>query len=443
MIVALREERIDDAIAESHHLSTGRVAQILASAEPGLPSAFLLAIEASRAGDILGQMSTPVAADILEGLEPDDAVGLFREIRPEYAADIYHLWSRVDPERAESVVGALEEGHAAKVRELGQYPPGTVGAAMVIRYLAVEQGATVGDTVLAIRSAPPEVERSAYVYVVDGAGALEGVVSVRDLLLADPELRVDELANRQTVAVATGDDALSAARLLRNRAFKLLPVVDADGRLVGVLTRDDAFDLLAAEIAGGFVRSAQGSVDESFFTPPMAAVRGRLPWMGLNVFLNLGAVVVISSFESTIAQVAILAAFLPMITDMGGNVGIQALSVAIRSLALDEVRIGDFWRAVRKEVLIGLVNGATLGLLFAVMATVLEANAWLGLVAGFALAVNVLLAGVVGGALPFIIKRLGKDPAMMTGPFLTTITDITGVSIYLGLSTIFLTQIVG
>lgn len=163
--------------------------------------------------------------------------------------------------------------------------------------------------------------------------------------------------------------------------------------------------------------------------------------MAVNIFLNLGAVWVISSFEDTLIQVAILAAFLPMITDMGGNVGIQALSVSIRSMALGESRLGDVWKAVRKETIIGLCNGLALGVLFSVVAFALQGNAVLGLVAGLALGINVLVAGVVGGSMPFLIKRLGKDPAMMTGPVLTTVTDITGVTIFLGLSTVFLTSL--
>ncbi len=211
---------------------------------------------------------------------------------------------------------------------------------MVLRYLGIHTDATVGDALTAIRSAPDEVERTAYVYVLDDEDWPVGVLSVRDLLSAPREEPVQRITGPDVVAVEADDEAVKAAQLLRNRGLKLLPV-------------------------------------------------------------------------------------------------------AIRSIALGEVRIRDFWQAVRKEVAVGLVNGAFLGLLFAGVATLLEGNPWLGLVAGVALGMNVLVAGVVGGGLPSIIKRLGKDPAMMTGPFLTTVTDITGVSIYLGLSTVFLTQIMG
>ncbi len=439
---ALAEERFTDAAYEASHLSPGRVAQVLADSARGAAIPALRELREEMAGDVLAHMPTPLVADLLSSLEEEEARHFFRRIPPEYAADVYHAWMASDPAWAETVLAGVEDPARSVIRELGRYPPDTAGAAMVVRHLSIRSGSTVRDTVEAIRSAPVGMERSAYVYVVDEHGRPLGVLSIRQLLTADADEVVDRIMASDLVVVEADDDAVAAARLLRNRGLELLPVVSAESRLLGVITQDDAFELLREELAQDFVEIAQGSPDESFFTPPIGAVRRRLPWMGANVFLNLGAVFVISSFESTIAQVAILAAFLPMITDMGGNVGIQALSVAIRSIALGEVRIRDFWRAVRKEVAVGLINGAVLGALFGGVALLLEGNPWLGLVAGTALGVNVFVAGVVGGSLPFIIKRFGRDPAMMTGPFLTTVTDITGVTIYLGLSTYFLTRIV-
>ncbi len=439
---ALTRGDVPEATDRAAQLSTMSVARALTECRAETAHAVLFALPEERVGEVLGRMPPPLAAEILVGSSPEERVHLFRRVRPDFAADIYHALREEEPEVAQELLMSVDEPGRGLIERLGRYPPETAGAVMVLDYVAIESGSTVKDALAAIRSAPDYVERTAYIYVVDGERRPEGVLSLRELLSAPPETPVDRIMTRELVAVLADDDAVEAAHRLRNRGYKLLPVVDAEQRLVGVLTRGDAFELLTEEVAQGFVRSAQGSPDESFFTPPMGAVQRRLPWMVGNVFLNLGAVFVIASFEETIAQVAILAAFLPMITDMGGNVGIQALSVAIRSIALGEVRIRDFWRAVRKEVLVGLVNGAALGTLFAGMAFVLEGNPWLGLVAGVALGVNVLVAGVVGGSLPFIIKRFGKDPAMMTGPFLTTVTDITGVTIYLGLSTLFLTRII-
>lgn len=223
----------------------------------------------------------------------------------------------------------------------------------------------------------------------------------------------------------------------------MLPVTNDENVLVGVLLLDDAIDILSENLADQFVQVGAASVDESFYTPPLGSVNKRLPWMAGNIFLNLGAVAVIASYEATIEAVAALAIFLPMITDMGGNVGIQALSVSIRSLPLGEVRISQYLKAPRKEIIVGLINGLALGALFTVIAIMFQGNAVLGMVAGVALCCNVLLAGIVGGTLPFVIKQFGGDPAMMTCPVLTTITDITGVSIYLRLSTLFLASLIG
>lgn len=315
------------------------------------------------------------------------------------------------------------------------------GAFMSTRYLAVELGSTVGQIMEAIRSARAEISNTAYVYVIRSAGQLRGVISLRDLMMEKSKTLVDDVMVSDVFAVRTTDDASEAARRMRSRRLKMMPVVDDQDVLCGVITIDQAMDLLASEVADEFVSISAASPDESFFTPPRETVRRRLPWMASNIFLNLGAVWVISSFEDTLVQVAILAAFLPMITDMGGNVGIQALSVSIRSMALGEARLGDVWKAIHKETVVGLINGLALGLLFSIVAFAIQGNVILGIVAGVALGANVLVAGLVGGTLPFLIKRFGKDPAMMTGPVLTTITDITGVTIYLGLSTVFLASL--
>ena len=443
-LVRALEHDHEHKVAElASKLSPGLCARVMAEANPEAVVHGLREMPRRRAGQIIAAMPPELAAKLLRSLEPAEATKLLNRTSPDRVADLVAVAEKKDPTWTVALLAALDRPLREHATALVRYEPGTVGAVMKPTYLAVNQGTTVARTLETIHSVPAEIERTAYVFVVDGQRRPQGVMSMRDLLVAEPHKRVDEIMTSHVVAVRTSDTAASAARALRNRRFKMMPVLDEHDALVGVLAIEDAVAILAHNVADMFVEASGASPDESFYTPPLGAVRRRLPWMGANVFLNLGAVAVISSFESTIAQVAILAAFLPMITDMGGNVGIQALSVAIRSIALDEVRLRDFAKAVRKELIIGLVNGAALGTLFAGLAWLLEGNPWIGAVAGLALGVNVLVAGVVGGTMPFLIKRLGKDPAMMTGPILTTITDITGVSIYLGLCTLMLTQILG
>ncbi len=435
MRAALDEGRVAEAVAAAENLSSSRAAEALREAPSEQIVPFLLACSSHHAGRILGNLPPDYAAAIMEQQELEVAANLVSAVPPDHAADILQA---MPPELGERLLASSARTFREAVGKLLEHPAGSAGAHMTSRYLTIGRQHTVGETLAAVRSAPAEVERSTYVYVTDAADKPVGVVSVRDLLRRDPKTPLARAMTPHVVAVSVTDSAVQAAELIRNRRFTMLPVLALDGTLAGIITFDDAMDIVSAQVAGQFAGVNAGSVDESFFTPPLSAVKLRLPWMAANVFLNLGAVAVISSFEETIAAVAILAAFLPMITDMGGNVGIQSLSVAIRSIALGEVRLREFWRAVRKELAIGIVNGLALGALFMMIATFWQRNALIGAIAGIALATNVLVAGVVGGTIPFLIKRLGKDPAMMTGPLLTTITDITGVTIYLGLSTILL-----
>lgn len=438
MLEALDENNYLKASEYAQKLSAARVANILTEVPREKVVPCLEEMPPNRSGLIMSYFPTEVAEEILAEMRVDDATRLVSNIPVDRAADIVAL---MPDELANEILSKLTPQVQGIIRDLMHFEPGTAGAAMTSYFLAVKTGSTVKETLDAIHYAPSHIESRSYVYIVNGNGKPLGVISVKDLIRSAPDESVEKIMETGLVAVRTDDSAIEAAKILRNRRLQMMPVLDDAEKIVGVIILDDAIDILTHNVADQFVLIGGGSVDESFFTPPVQSVKKRLPWMAANIFLNLGAVAVITSFEDTIAQVAALAVFLPMITDMGGNVGIQSLSVSIRSIALGEVRLAEYWKAVRKEIIVGLINGLALGVLFTVVALVLRGDPVLGLVAGTALAVNVFVAGVVGGTLPFLIKKLGKDPAMMTGPVLTTITDITGVSIYLGLSTIFLTSL--
>ncbi|MCC5940117.1 MAG: magnesium transporter [Balneolaceae bacterium] len=437
---AMMQNRVDEGVDIAPNLSSGRIAQILTELDNDVVVPFLERVDEKHAADILIKLPREMAADLYRNMNPDISTRLIDTIPVDDAADIIALLNQAEVDHLFSKID-IESGGI--IRNLMTYEEDTVGSVMNTYYIAVREGTSVGDTLNAMKDAPAQIQNRAYVYVVDDQGKPKSAVSMKDLIRTDPTKRIDEIGTKDVVVVHTGDSAVHAAQLLRNRRFQMLPVTNDENVLVGILLLDDAIDILSENMADMFMTMGAASADESFYTPPLGSVKKRLPWMAGNVFLNLGAVAVIASFEATIEAVAALAIFLPMITDMGGNVGIQALSVSIRSIALGEVRLSEYWRAAKKEVIVGLVNGLALGALFSVIAYMVHGSPTLGLVAGTALAANVLLAGIVGGTLPFIIKRWGGDPAMMTGPVLTTITDITGVTIYLGLSTYFLASLLG
>ncbi|SEP09719.1 magnesium transporter [Aquisalimonas asiatica] len=434
----LKEGDLPAALKASGNVSTLRAASVLMEAPRGTVVPFFRLAGWEKAASLATYLPREFTARLLGEMEDDEARLLIAGMPYHVIADVLDV---LPEDERQAIKQGLDADVLRQVETIAAYPDDSAGSIMSPYYLAVPEHASAHEAVDAVRYAPADVERGAYIYVVDAERRPVGVVSLRDLTLARARDEVSDLMTRDVMVARVDDAAMDAARRVRSRRLKLLPVVDGDSRLVGVITINQAMDLLAHEAVDEVAQIHAVSVDETFFTPPAEAVRRRLPWMAANIFLNLGAVVVITSFEETLVQVAILAAFLPMITDMGGNVGIQALSVSIRSIALGEVRLRDFWLAVRKELFIGICNGIALGALFTVVAYVMQGSLVLGLVAGTALAVNVLVAGVVGGTIPFLIKRIGRDPAMMTGPVLTTITDITGVSIYLGLCTVFLTSL--
>ncbi len=437
----LEKGQIDKAVKLAERLSNRRLVDIIVSAPEEAVIPFLKGLSWQRAARVAAWLPEELTLDLMENLIPAEQQEFISRLDSDELTD---LLDHLPEEERQKYISLFLPDQQEEVEQLAEYAPDSVGGHMEKEYLTIHQEQTARDALEKMRQArQQQIDNIGYIYVIDESGGLKGVASSQMLAFADRNSAMKDFMITRLQVARVDEEAVEAARVLRYRRYKMLPVLDKEDRLVGVLTLDTAIDLLAEEMTGDFVSFAGTSEEESFFTNPRKAIKMRLPWMVANVFLNLGAVAVISSFEATIAQIAILAAFLPMITDMGGNVGIQALSVSIRSMALGEVQPGEVARELKKEALIGLFNGAVLGGLFALLAFLLERNPLIGLVAGMALGINVLVAGIVGGTLPFIIKKLGRDPAMMTGPFLTTITDITGVSIYLGLSTLLLLQILG
>ena len=434
----LLDEKFDEALKIQNNLSPFRLAKVLMEIPPNHTVRFIKKLSNERTGRILMYFPANIAMETLKSYTDQEKAVLLENMPAHHAADILYV---MNDDEVNTLHELITPELNNTLKTLLKYDEGTAGSAMSEFFLQVSPGTSVKEALEGIKDIPGEGLQRSYIYVIDKNKHPQGVVSVKDLVRSDPETIIDKVMTKQLMAANVNDKETDAAQLLRSRRYEMIPVLNDEGQMLGVITLEDALEILEKNMAGQFMNLG-GNIEESFFTPPLGSVKKRLPWMMVNVFLNLGAVAVIASFEETIEAVAILAVFLPMITDMGGNVGIQSLSVSIRSIALGEVRLSDYLKATKKEVVIGLINGLALGLLFSIIALLMMGNMTLGLVAGAALTINVFIAGIVGGTLPFLIKKIGKDPAMMTGPVLTTITDITGVSVYLGLSTMFLASLI-
>lgn len=387
------------------------------------------------------------AAEPLGEMEPEDSAELFSELDPQEAIKIL---SRMDPDDAVDLLEELPAAEQQKIlSQLGRedatiltdllaYPSDTAGGLMSPEFVALSLNMSAQEAIGLLRQRVEEAETVYYAYAVDDEGYLQGVLSLRDMALAQPATRLASLLQRDAISVPVDTDAEEVARLFDKYNYYALPVVDQQQKLIGIITIDDVLDVIREEATEDFLKFGGISGGEEYpHTPPRASIRRRLPWMAGNIILNIFAVSAIAIFEGTISRVVALAVIMPIISDMGGNIGLQALSVSIRGLAVGKVTIHELWQVARKELTVGIVNGLILGLQIGVIAYIWRGSFFLGAIAAVAMSLNTIAAGVLGATLPILLKWLRLDPAMMTGAILTTITDFAGFFIFLGLGTIF------
>jgi magnesium transporter len=401
-----------------------------------LPSAVrhlvLVALPTSTAADVLEELPDDIAAAAVMQMDPGIAAGMVREMRSDEKAD---LLQDVAPSQAEAILSELEPEEAAAARSLIVYEDDTAGGLMQTEFIAIAEGMTVGDVVGQLRErAEDYVDYPAsYLYVVDGDGRLLGVSSLRSLLLCDANTPVATVASTKVVSAPPDLPGVGLLKLFRRLHLLAVPVVDASNHILGVVTQDDALRfseeaadeemLRLAGIAGG---------DEFRDMPLRRRASRRLSWLSVNVLLNVAAASVIVFYQETLQEVIALAAFLPIISDMSGCSGNQAVAVSIRELSLDRIRPTNFLWVLRKELAVGFVNGLALGCLVGLAAWLWKGNVALGAVVGGALWVNTIVAVSVGGLVPLGLRRFGKDPAIASSPILTTLTDMCGFLVVLG-----------
>jgi magnesium transporter len=301
---------------------------------------------------------------------------------------------------------------------------------------ALSEDLTVAESISALQSAR-DVEMVFYLYVVDARRHLVGVTSLRRLLLVSPETPLKRLMTPDVISARVDTDQEEVARLVASYNLLAVPVVDEENKLVGVVTVDDVIDVIKDEATEDLLRLAGVSGDERIATPPGEALRKRLPWLGVNLVTAFVAASVVALFESTIEQVTALAVFMPIVAGMGGNAATQTLTVVVRGLALGELSWANTRKALMKELLIGVGNGAALGLVAAGVAWATKGDPLLGLILGVAMVCNMAVAATAGTLVPLGLKALKIDPALASSVFITTFTDVVGFASFLGLATVF------
>jgi magnesium transporter len=405
-------------------LTTGEQEQLLRLLSPEHAAQLIDDLPSEHAGDLIEKLGVEQAADIVEELTSD------------HGADLLHELSQLD---AEAILDEMVPERAGQVRHLISYPDDTAGGLMGTEGYACSESAKVEDLLNELRSRREELGHLPQrILLVDRNQRLAGAVDVADVLLAEDNWNLSRLS--QVVVPVSVDTPLDDLESYFDRYETLgAPVIDENGRLVGRLRRRAVSEALAIRAQEDQLKTLGIVGGEELRTMPVITrSRRRLSWLSVNIFLNILAASVIAFFQDTVSAVIALAVFLPIVSDMSGCSGNQAVAVSMRELTLGAIQPRDVLRVWWQEVSVGVLNGIALGLLIALAAFLWQGNGWLGAVVGAALAINTVIAVSIGGTVPLILKRFRADPAVASGPVLTTVTDMCGFFLVLGLATLAL-----
>jgi magnesium transporter len=364
--------------------------------------------------------------DIVDKMSPDDRARLFDELP---ATVVRRLLEQLTPTERQATAQLLG------------YEAGTAGRLMTPEYISLKENMTVAQTLERIRSLAHATEIIYYLYITDAARHLTGILSLRDLVIADPDQKIGDIMTRDVVCVYTSDDQEEVARLIGRYDFLAVPVVDREKRLVGIITVDDVIDIIEQETTEDIYKQGglQSGGDNYFQTDLLTVARKRVVWLFVLLLTNTVTGTIIKAEEEILRQVVSLAAFIPLLTGTGGNVGSQSSTVVIRGLNTEELREMGPAQVVMREAIAGALLGVMLGTVATLWAFWLLSGDWaVSLAVGISLVAISILASVAGSGLPFIFRAVGLDPALMSAPFITTAVDVLGVLIYFNLARLIL-----
>ena len=327
------------------------------------------------------------------------------------------------------------------INKLLKYEDDTAGSIMTTEYISIFANQTIQSAMAILKKKAPEAETIYYVYVVDSNRRLVGVISLRDLIVHEDDEMISDIMGDRLVFVNGNDDQRDVARTMQDYDFLAIPVVDNEERLIGIITIDDIIDVINDEAASDYSGLAGVDVEERSENPFVVASK-RLPWLIILLFLGIGTSTLISNYEEMISEASILAVFISLITGTAGNAGTQSLAVAVRKLADNDENKKNFGKLIMSEIASGLITGLVTGVTIFLAVGIWQQNFVLGLVIGIAMLVAITIANLAGSFIPILMERLGFDPAVASGPFITTLTDLTSVLIYFNIAALFMNYLV-
>ena len=416
-------------------LHAADIADLLEQIGPADRGALLALWSGEIDGEILSEIDEAIREEVIEAL-PDDVVAeAMRELDTD---DVVDILEDLEPEEQGKILDALEDADRVAVKQALSYPEESAGRLMQREVVVAPEHWTVGEAIDFLRGAESLPDQFYHVILTDPRMKPVGYVTLGRILSARRDVALRDIVEDSFRTVEATDPEGDVAYIFNQYHLISCPVVDAGGRLVGVITIDDAMNVLDEEHEEDMLRLAGVGDEASVSDGAFATVRQRLPWLAINLLTASLSAVVISQFQNTIATLVALAALMPIVASTGGIAGTQSLAVAVRALATRDLTQANAARVVRREVLAGLMNGLALAAILGLAGSLIFGDWHLGLVLGLAMIVNQVVASLGGVLVPLGLSKMGLDPALASGTFVTTLTDVMGFFAFLGLATVVL-----
>ncbi|MEG0287008.1 MULTISPECIES: magnesium transporter [Vagococcus] len=398
-------------------------------------------------------LSPKETADMFDVIEEDheDMKDYLAEMAPRYVADMLSemyadnaadILNELDKEEALKYLSLMTSENVNRIKGLLGYEDKTAGAIMTTDYISIVANQTIRSALNLLRQKAPQAEVIYYVYVVDSRNHLVGVISLRDLIVNDADTLISEMMEERVISIDVTEDQEDVAKTIRDYDFLAVPVVNSRKELLGIITVDDIIDVIDDEAASDYSGLAGVDVEAVAETPLKASIK-RLPWLITLLFLGMSTATLISHYEVLINEASILAVFISLITGTAGNAGTQSLAVAVRKLAISDEKDMSFFKLIINEVLTGLITGCVTGFVIFIVVGFWKDNFILGFVIGIAMLCAITVANLAGSFIPILMEKIGFDPAVASGPFITTLSDLTSVLIYFNIARLFMGFFIG
>ncbi len=419
-----------DLLHSFTELQPADIADILQQMEEMDRARLFVRLDGETAALVLRKLNTEAVDSLLYILGPERIAAVLDEMSLDDAADFL---GEVTENVKTELLDLMQMEEASDVKELLAYPEDTAGGIMTTEYVAILEDITAEKAIQVLRETAPDAETVYYVYVINRKNQLVGVISLRELIVANPETKIADIMQRKVISVHVDTDQEEVARIVSRYDFLAVPVIDHDRSLVGIVTVDDVIDVIHEEVTEDIYRLAGAQqVEEGLPLPErlVASVRSRLPWLLVTLMGGVLAGQVLRGLEDELSRMMALAFFVPLLTGMGGNVGTQSSTLTVRGLATGQIEGREALITVLKESLVGMSIGAACGLIVGLVAYLWQGSLALGLVVGLALLGNMTTAAAMGTLVPLFFRQVGIDPAVASAPFISTSIDITGLLIY-------------